>query len=65
MLIEETGKHLLVSKTSNNITAALAYSGGEGTPGQLYAFGGLRALAALEYPVIFFTGHMRIGFTRA
>jgi hypothetical protein len=64
-LLEESGKQLVSTKISSNITAALAYSGGGGTPGQLYAFGGLRVLVALEYPVIFFSGHMRIGFTRA
>jgi hypothetical protein len=64
-LIEENGKQITGSKVCSNMYVALAYSGGDGTPGQLYAYGGLRVLADLSNPVLFFSGRMRIGLTRA
>jgi hypothetical protein len=48
--LEETGQQPFTSKICNNMNTALAYSGGAGTPGQLYACGGMRVLAALDYP---------------
>jgi hypothetical protein len=65
MLIEETAKQITGSKVSNNMAVAIAAPGGMGTPGQLYAYGGVRVLADLQTPVFFFSGHMRVGLTMA
>ncbi|MDR2481153.1 MAG: hypothetical protein LBD07_02535 [Spirochaetaceae bacterium] len=66
MQIEENGKQIIGAKVCCNMTAAVAAaSGGTTTPGQLYVYGGMRALADLSYPTFFFNGRMRAGFTRA
>jgi hypothetical protein len=66
LLVDDYSKFSNTSKIFGNMLAGMvSVSGGNGIPGRLYGCGGFRVFEEIEYPVIFFTGHMRIGLTRA